>query len=69
VQDWQVIPGLGSDHHGLLFAIRASDTQERAPPPTSSRFNTNLANWDIFKATLHSAIENSNILSTLDTFP
>jgi hypothetical protein len=69
VQDWQVIPELGSNHHRLLFAIKASDTQQSALPPRISRFNTNLANRDIFKATLQSATENSNILSTLDTFP
>ena len=38
-------------------------------PLNSSRFNTNLAKWDIFKSTLQNAIENSNILSTLDDFP
>jgi hypothetical protein len=69
VQDWQVISGLESDYHRLLFAIKASDTQQSALLPRSSRFNTNLANWDIFKATLQSTIENSNILSTLDTSP
>ena len=52
IQDWQVIPGLGSDHHGLLFAIKTSNTQESAPPPNSSRFNINLAKWDIFRSTL-----------------
>lgn len=52
IQDWQVIPGLGSDHHGLLFAIKGADTQSNAPPPKSSRFNTKPAEWDIFKSTL-----------------
>ena len=64
-----MIPGLRSDYHRLLFTIKASDPRGSAPPQNSSRYNTNLAKWDTFKLTLQSAIENNNILSTLDDFP
>jgi hypothetical protein len=54
IQDWQVLPDLGSDHFGILFTIasipNASNLVEN--PTSHSRYNTALANWELFSTTL-----------------
>jgi ribonuclease HI len=47
VQDWQVLPDLGSDHFGVLFTIY--DRQGTSNTSNISRFNTKKANWKLFK--------------------
>jgi hypothetical protein len=32
IQDWQVVPGLGSDRHGILFAIQTPASPETELP-------------------------------------
>jgi hypothetical protein len=49
IDDWQVLPTLGSDHYGILFSIQVSLPQEPAPMP---RFNTKKANWELFNKEL-----------------
>ena len=47
VQDWQVLPDLGSDHFGVLFTIY--NRQGTSNTSNISRFNTKKANWKLFK--------------------
>lgn len=58
VQDWQVLPDLGSDHFGILFTICNPRARTRHSLPLkedSSRFDTKKANWNLFKETLISS--------------
>jgi hypothetical protein len=48
IQDWQVLPDLGSDHYGLLFSIPGTETVMVDSPLQPSCFSTRLANWDLF---------------------
>jgi hypothetical protein len=58
IQDWQVLPDLGSDHFGILFTICNPRARTRHSLPLkedSSRFDTKKANWNLFKETLISS--------------
>ncbi len=53
VQDWQVLPDLGSDHFGVLFTILSNNHSVNYNTSTSTlRFNTKKANWDLFNENL-----------------
>jgi hypothetical protein len=64
IQDWQVLPELGSDHYGLLFSIPGNKTIRLDNPLQSSSFNTQLANWDLFATCLRSYLAESNTLTS-----
>jgi ribonuclease HI len=66
IEDWQVLPDLGSDHLGLLFTVTGTSI-ELAKDPPQLRFNTSLANWDLFSENLRSEITNCPTLSYLDS--
>ena len=51
IQDWQVLPDLGSDHYGILFNLINTGSAS-INNTTNSRFDTKRADWDLFKATL-----------------
>jgi ribonuclease HI len=53
VQDWQILPDLGSDHYGVLFTIY--NRQNTSNTSNTSRFNTRKANWKLFKELLQSS--------------
>jgi len=55
VTDWQVVPDLGSDHHGLLFTI--VNTSTASIPRSYLRFNTKKADWAKFRAHLNLKLE------------
>ena len=69
IEDWQVVPGLGSDHHGILFAIEAPASHCNDPAAQPPRFNTSKADWDLFATELASAIAGSLTLSNLSSIP
>jgi hypothetical protein len=69
IEDWQVVPGLGSDHHGILFAIEAPARPCAEPSGQAPRFNTSKADWDLFATALASAIAERPLLSNLSTIP
>ena len=51
VEDWQVLPDLGSDHFGIFFTIRGSQTKTVMNPVLEQiKFNTKKANWEKFGA-------------------
>lgn len=50
VEDWQILPDLGSDHFGVLFTILQSRTN--TSPPKVTRFNTKKADWQKFTSNL-----------------
>ena len=50
IEDWQVLPAFGSDHFGILFAIKARIA--RSLPPSNRRYNLAKANWELFTRTL-----------------
>ena len=45
IQDWQVLPDLGSDHYGILFTVTGTNTQSDLveSPLYQAKFNTALA--------------------------
>jgi ribonuclease HI len=50
VKGWQTILESGSDHHAILFEITGTGTSLVPNPVHSTRFNTKIANWDLFTA-------------------
>ena len=52
IDDWQVLPDLGSDHYPLLFTISGAQSPTPEESPQNLRFNTNLADWDLFQSQL-----------------
>ena len=66
IEDWQVLPDLGSDHFGLLFIITGTGI-ELAKDPSQLRFNTSLANWGLFSENLRSEIANCPTFSYLES--
>ena len=53
IQDWVVIPDLGSDHFGVLFTISNSTSNSQVISSSSNlRFNTKKADWVLFKNSL-----------------
>jgi hypothetical protein len=66
IQDWQVLPDLGSDHHGILFTITGTQTEQVINPMQSARFNTQLADWDVFASSLQSNIARSSVLNSTE---
>jgi hypothetical protein len=55
IQDWQVLPDLGSDYFGVLFTIAFKSPFNKSI--LNSRFNTKKADWNLFKNKL---LENFN---------
>jgi len=60
-----VLPNLGSDHFELLFIVTETGI-ELAKDPSQLRFNTSLANWDLFSENLRSEIANCHTFSCLE---
>ena len=52
IQDWQILPDLGSDHFGILFTIQGTTQDLVNTPIELGRFNTKLADWELFTSTL-----------------
>jgi hypothetical protein len=63
IQDWQVIPELGSDHFGVLFTISTLANWSKSSIP---RFNTKKANWNQFKDILSNSIDKVSLDQELD---
>jgi hypothetical protein len=64
VDDWQILPDLGSDYYGILFTIRGTSTSSDFDNSnTQTRFNTQLADWPRFSEAFAKEIENSSISS------
>jgi ribonuclease HI len=62
IQDWQILPGLGSDHNGILFTVFGTQAGLLTNPTRQMRYNTQLANWELFTTVLQSNIAQSNVL-------
>jgi hypothetical protein len=67
IQDWQILPDLGSDHFGILFTIQGTAPDLVDTPSQLGRFNTKLADWDIFASSLQRA--NLDFPELLETVP
>jgi ribonuclease HI len=52
VQDWQVLPDLGSDHYGVLFTILSRDSLASQDKSKALRFHTKKADWVKYKNNL-----------------
>jgi Reverse transcriptase (RNA-dependent DNA polymerase)/Endonuclease-reverse transcriptase len=63
IEDWQILPDLGSDHFGLLFTINGTNT-ESVDNSLQLKFNTSLANWNLFSEKLHSEIAKCSTLNS-----
>ena len=60
-----MLPDLGSDHFGLLFTVTKTGAK-LVKDPSQLRFNTSLANWDLFLENLRSKIANCSAFSCLE---
>jgi ribonuclease HI len=67
VQDWQVLPNLGSDHFGILFSVTGTKAELVDNPLQKAHYNTSLANWDLFSTSIKDYTANSPILSSWDS--
>ena len=65
IQDWQIIPEVGSDHHAILFSIYSSSQLPRQP----KTYNTRKTNWTFFKETLGQEIKALGLEERLSTLP
>jgi ribonuclease HI len=64
INNWLIIPNLGSDHFGLQYSINYSDSNLVNNPVQLTGFDTKLANWDLFNITLQSELKNSQYLNS-----
>ena len=68
VQDWQVLPDLGSDHFGVLFTILSNNSNlPKQPNSILQRFNTKKANWEQFKTSLYYNFNSINFPHNLNS--
>ena len=63
IEDWQVLPDLGSDHFGLLFTVTGTGTELATDSP-QLKFNTSLANWPLLSKKLCLEIANCSTLNS-----
>jgi hypothetical protein len=62
VQDWQILPDLGSDHYGIRFNIvEPTSSTISSENPHLGRYNTKKANWEHFTRKLQQNIRNSSL--------
>ena len=66
IHDWQVLPDLGSDHFGILFTVAGTQPNLVDNPTQQTRFNTALANWDLFTTSLKANIVNSPLINSTE---
>ena len=66
ILDWQVLPDLGSDHFGILFTVAGTQPNLVDNPTQQSRFNTALANWDLFATSLKANIVSSPLINSIE---
>ena len=66
ILDWQVLPDLGSDHFGILFTVTGTQLNLVDNPTQQTRFNTALANWDLFSTTLKANIVSSPLINSIE---
>ncbi|RDL32484.1 uncharacterized protein BP5553_08940 [Venustampulla echinocandica] len=67
IQDWIVLPDLGSDHYSISFTIAGNTRPLVDNPSLATAYNTDLADWGMFSEKLKSAIlqeEESSIAIT-----
>ena len=60
-----MLPNLGSNYFELLFIVTKTGIK-LAKDSSQLRFNTSLANWDLFLENLHSKIANCSAFSYLE---
>ena len=65
IQDWQIIPEVGSDHHAILFSIYSSSQLPRQP----KTYNTRKTDWTTFTNTLGQEIKALGLEERLSTLP
>ena len=61
-----MLPSVGSNHYGILFAIKAPYYNK---DPQQTKYNIAKANWDLFNNTLATATLESYLLSNLSAIP
>ena len=67
IEAWQVLPSTGSDHYGILFAVKARNPM--LLPSAQPRFNTAKGDWKLFAKTVEKETSNSSILQDLHNVP
>jgi hypothetical protein len=64
IDDWQILPDLGSDYFSILFTVKGTSTKLVTDPTQLAHFNTKKANWELFASSLRSNIVNSTIVNS-----
>lgn len=66
IDDWQILPSVGSDHKPIYFTIQTEQNAENLieNPVTASKFNTKNADWIKFRDKFRSLIRESNFFSS-----
>ncbi|RDL32487.1 uncharacterized protein BP5553_08943 [Venustampulla echinocandica] len=64
IQDWIVLPDLGSDHYGISFTIAGNTRPLVDNLSLATAYNTDLADWGIFSEKLKSGIVNCIALNS-----
>jgi ribonuclease HI len=69
IDDWQVMPSVGSDHLAILFTLRAMTPNNTSFSKPPQRFNSKKADWDLFANTLSDKLDQSQLQSLLRSIP
>lgn len=64
IEDWQVLPDIGSDHFAIMFDVKGTDTQRIPNPMKIVKYNVKLANWDLFSTVLRENVFRSLLLQS-----
>ena len=64
IQDWQVLPDIGSDYSSILFTIASQEVDLVDNPLQQVHFNTKLANWELFTTSLQSSSLKTTVLNS-----
>ena len=69
IEDWQIIPAIGSDHHAISLTVRPSNADLVESPLAQIRFNTKKARWEDFATALQDALADLDLELSLQNLP
>ena len=69
VEDWQVLPMAGSDHHPILFTLSALCQSRDKGQEQTARYNTRKADWDSFSQSFSEIVANDSEFHSLHQYP
>lgn len=69
VEDWQVLPMAGSDHHPILFTLSAACQSRDRSEEQTARYNTRKADWDAFSRSFSEIVAQEPDFHCLHHYP